>query len=567
MTSTARLASLALIALSACGGGLAADDGAGETFDHEGKFLTSDAVGRKALPVNVDLGSQVWAVSSSWGDTQTAAARAAGLAWGANSGLRWDEKFSVWVRGLPASTGQSGEKTYLLTTPYGKTLPMPVLECSEQALMLRALFASWYGLPFFVEAQDGAQRLFLGNFGFRSAAGRYKGTPNFRTAYSDYSARGSAAVANWPHDAALRTRHLTDYDTNDFLGANQGFGAWADEALLNKRMGWFLVYLLEYFGSMNLADDSNTFPLVPGALRTGDFLLERWQKNGIGHTLILKQVTALPGNQLGVELASGSMPRRQPLWEDAGRSRYYFLSEITGGQGNASDGSPYAKLGGGLRRFRVAQNVGGYWVNDVPAWTNNDALRHDDYTAIAARPGQFASLLGDVSPAQKLALITSEIDSARAALRQHPASCTSRTRREAFFVELTSFLENNRGYDRSKVEREYRATEDYYYPELAYGTSPTCCWDSTTPQMASIVDRYNRSRESTSAACLPPVPFTRGHLAEFKAYAQQIGEAANWLDWHEDEPCAARTAADDAALPQAAVDYCSIKSTLDASGR
>src|SRR5204863_2127227 len=183
------------------------------------------------------------------------------------------------------------------------------------------------------------QRIFLGHFGFRTAAGRYKGTPNFRLAYSDYSARGRVALANWPHDTRLHARHLSDSDGNDFIAQDAGFGAWADEALLNKRVGWFLLYLLDYFGSMNLADDANTFPLVPGAIRTGDFLLERWQKNGIGHTLIVKSVTPVDGGKLGVELGSGSMPRRQPLWEDSASSRCYFLSEITGGAGNAHDGT------------------------------------------------------------------------------------------------------------------------------------------------------------------------------------------------------------------------------------
>jgi hypothetical protein len=327
------------------------------------------------------------------------------------------------------------------------------------------------------------------------------------------------------------------------------------------------LYLLDYFGSMNLADDSNTFPLVPAAIRTGDFLLERWQKNGIGHTLIVKSVTPVDGGKLGAELGSGSMPRRQPLWEDPAASRYYFLSDITGGPGNAYDGSAYAKLGGGLRRFRVAQNIGGYWINDVPTWTGNDGIRHDDYAAISARPAQFGQLLADVSPAQKLALIKSQVDQARAALRQHPASCTSRTKREAFFAELTRFMRDNYGWDKARVDREYRATDDYYYPELTYGASPTCCWNGTTPQMASLVDRYNRARASSSSACLAPVPFTKAHYAEFKAYAQRVGEAASWLEWHEDEPCPARGTADDSALPQAAVDYCSIKSVLDAGGR
>src|SRR2546427_8777098 len=92
MAHAVRIALVALL-LAACGGSIADD----EAFDHEGKFLTSDAIGRKALPVNLDTSSQVWEVTTIWGDTTSAAARAPGMAWGANSGLRWDKKFARWV--------------------------------------------------------------------------------------------------------------------------------------------------------------------------------------------------------------------------------------------------------------------------------------------------------------------------------------------------------------------------------------------------------------------------------------------------------------------------------------
>src|SRR4051812_1970357 len=118
MSSKPTLLLLACALASACGGAPEAD----ETFDQSGKFLVSDAVGRKALPATLDRSTEVWAVTTIWGDTTSAAAKAAGMAWGANSGLRWDEKFSRWVDSLPATTGEWGTKTYLLTTPYGKTL-------------------------------------------------------------------------------------------------------------------------------------------------------------------------------------------------------------------------------------------------------------------------------------------------------------------------------------------------------------------------------------------------------------------------------------------------------------
>ena len=53
------------------------------------------------------------------------------------------------------------------------------------------------------------------------------------------------------------------------------------------------------------------------------------------------------------------------------------------------DGTPYAKLGGGLKRFRVTKNVGGYWTNtwmtaDEAHWINST-----DLPRIAARPQRY----------------------------------------------------------------------------------------------------------------------------------------------------------------------------------
>jgi hypothetical protein len=537
-------------------------------MDPAEKLLTSEAIGQKAVPIEVDqYTSQVWAVTSSWGETGTTAARAAGLAWPANSGLRWDEKFSRWVASLPSAVAEDGSRTFSLTTPYGKTLRMPALECSEQALLLRAVFASWYGLPFFVEASDGTQRIFLGHFGFRTTTGRYRGMPEFKTQYADYSARGASALTNWPHDAALRTRHLTDSDGNPWLAANAGFGLWADEALLNKRVGWMLLYLLDWYGSMHLASAANAFHAAPATLRAGDVLVQRWQKNGVGHVLIAKQVTPVAGGLLSVENTSGSMPRRAPRWDDAAWSRSYYLASISGGTGTSEDGWPYAKLGGGLRRFRVAQIVGGYWVNDVPSWEVQQALDDNDTAGIAARPAQFAKLLADVPPEQKIASLAAQIAQARQFLVARPASCPTRTQREALFTELYQVAAAQQGLTRAQVDAKYRTTIDYALPELKYTSSPTCCWDTTTPAMYSLIDRLNRARQAQAAACLPPLTFTKANYPRFKAYAQQVGEAANWRDWSQDEPCAQKAAADDVLAPQQATDYCTVQPALAADGR
>jgi hypothetical protein len=132
------------------------------------------------------------------------------------------------------------------------------------------------------------------------------------------------------------------------------FGAYLDEIHLNKRAGHFTALMLVWFGSVNLADPANTFHVKAASIRTGDILLERWQRAGIGHTLNVKSVVSRPNSKLAVELASGSMPRRQAVWESSITSRRYFITEYMGGPGQNDDGIPYAKLGGGLRRWRSA---------------------------------------------------------------------------------------------------------------------------------------------------------------------------------------------------------------------
>lgn len=72
------------------------------------------------------------------------------------------------------------------------------------------------------------------------------------------------------------------------IAADAHFGADLDEVHLNKRAGYFTVLALDYLGSMNLADSANTYNIVPDTLRAGDVLVERWQRSGIGHTLVVQ---------------------------------------------------------------------------------------------------------------------------------------------------------------------------------------------------------------------------------------------------------------------------------------
>lgn len=225
--SLALLSAWPLIVLGGCEDAVTPGEGGGESPAFEldlgpedpeaGKPLVAPALpaeakedsvtGRKGPPTAWDTGgAQVWAIRNQWADTQTAEARLEGLAWGANSGLSWDAKFAAWVASLPRGTSADGRETFTLTTPYARTTPSPALECAEVALFLRATFASWYGLPFYVEGASNGKRLYLGHFGFMVEDGtRFSGTPAFKTAYRDHSAVGAGWTrAGWPEDANLR---------------------------------------------------------------------------------------------------------------------------------------------------------------------------------------------------------------------------------------------------------------------------------------------------------------------------------------------------------------------------
>ena len=527
-----------------------------------------DSEYRRGLPVATDTTrTQVWTARNAWEDTTTAAAKAAGLAWPANSGLTWDEKYSAWLRSLawiPAADGWS--ETVRLTTPWGKTLDSPSLECAEMSLFLRITFAAWYELPLFLESIDGTgARVFFGHNGVRTAQGRYASSPEFAIRYKDYTRTLTPAQwqASWPHDATLRRKALAGGTDEQPAVGGAPFGTYLDELHLNKRAAYFTVMALDYLGSMNLADSANTYNVVPEAVRPGDTLIERWQRNGIGHTLVVKDVVQLGQGNLDVTTISGSMPRRQGKRESGVASKSYFTSAYTGGPGTNGAGDEYARLGGGLKRWRVTKNVGGTWTN---TWMRGDEahwINSTDYPRIAARPARFEQLLGQVSPAQQQAELLAQIEDARRHLRTYPASCAARERREGAFAELYDLGATSLGLSRAELDRRYRVRDDYVLAELDYTRSKTCCWNSTTPAMYAVVaaeaDAEARAADA-AGTCAAPTVFmhqTDGY-ARWAARAQAMGQGAAWRAWSEDESCPQRNVARDTIAESEATPYCAL---------
>lgn len=531
-------------------------------------------VGRKGPSVAVDRNNTaVWEVRNQWADKTTAEAKLAGLAWPANSGLSWDEKFGAWVQSLERDASTYGSSTFKMMTPYGKTLPGPSLECAETAMFLRATFASWYGLPFYMEGTHQGKRIFMGHFGFIYEDGtKFGTTPNYKTAYRDESNKSATwQRTGWPKDNTLRARALggsqDDYQPALFEGARAG--AYFDELFLNKRTGYFMIVLLSYFGSVNLADPSNTFNLDPTAIRAGDPLVQRWQKNGIGHVYVTKKVEKINDEQVSAEIVSGSMPRRQPVWESSASSQSAFLADYAGGPGTNSDGQVYASLGGGLKRWRTPVNQSGRWSNIVPEADKGAFIDASNHTAIAARIETFRRILGTLSPEEQRDTLLGQIEAARQHLARYPASCSARTRREAAFTKLYTLMEDEFGLDHEAVDTHYRKLDDYVLAELTYNQSKTCCWNSSTSAMYEIaMDKAMvATHDEATGTCSPPPVFRNDNGYEvFRQHAELIGRGAEWKAWTADETCPQANVVTDTLAPSTATAYCTIAEALDSEG-
>ncbi|MFU8803166.1 MAG: proprotein convertase P-domain-containing protein [Bradymonadaceae bacterium] len=527
--------------------------------------------GRSGLPVSVDSSDlAVWEVKNAWSDRDTAAARKEGMAWSANSGLSWEEKFERWVDSMPKVAREAHGETFMLTTPYGVELPAPALECAEVAMFLRVAFASWYNLPFFMEGLDGRERLYFGHFGIRTAAGRFGSMPRFKTQYRDYSNLADDVIAGraaWPTDTNLAGRKIPGSfdDAQPMLGPNKHTGAYFDKIFLNKRVGYFLLIHLTYMGSINLADPVNTFHITPEALRAGDTLLHRWQRTGIGHALVVMRAqklgvhTEINGRrveQLESEVASGSMPRRQPLWESPGASKRNFT--------NSSAGSPSTvDFNGGVKRWRTAVKIGGNWTNVVLEEFADAFVSSLAKERVGQRPAEYETILTELSDAQKIGALLEAVEARRAHLGNYPASCAARIAREAAFDELYE-LGEELGMSKLRIDSQYRELEDYVFAELEYGSSKTCCWNSSTAAMHDLVMDFNQGwiHDDQTGQCRAPVVFkARNDGADgfevFREYAVAQGKGDQWVTWRADENCPQSGVVEDTEATHRWSDFCS----------
>ena len=560
------LACAVALVFPACVASDPADDLDGTTeLDPGGPLGKEDSAGVAGLPVAGDYAAtQAWVVTNQWEDTDTADARKAGMAWTASSGLTWDQKFSAWVGSFQQVDSLSWFKTVAISTPFGKSVPGPKIDCADLAILLRFSFAAWYHLPIYLVGYDGATRVYFGHFGVRTATGQWSMSSKFAS-YADYSSETPAQYgAKWPSDVPLRSRGISAGDDLPFLGAGAREGAFLDEIHLNKRAARLIMFTQAFLGSHNMVDSLNTYNLVPEAVRTGDVLMFARSRTVDGHTTIVTRVDHVDQGRMTAESIYGNDPPAQPAWQSPADTRSLFTDNEAGGPDvNTPYGgtTTYAKLNGGLKRFRVAKVQNGKWIN---TWMNADEaswINDTDYAKIGARVAQFAALLGDPDPMLQRDQLLGVIAEKRTYLQDHPSSCAARTGREDAFGQLYTLMADSFGMDRAAVDAQYRTTiDDYIFAPLDYSKSRTCCWNHTNHAMYDIIAAYEAAQEA-AGGCVDPTIFklTANSYDPFTSYAATTPNASAWVSWSADESCEAQNATDDVVLPPAGLTpWCSL---------
>jgi hypothetical protein len=175
-------------------------------------------------------------------------------------------------------------------------------------------------------------------------------------------------------------------------------------------------------------------------------------------------------------------------------------------------------------------------------WCGRPIARRGSAT-IAARPARFRELLAELTPEEQRDGAIARIESARAHLREHPASCSARERREDAFADLYEVMFRDFGETRRAVDARWRTLEDHVLAELEYTTSRTCCWNRSTAAMHEIVLAHAEHEREEAAArreCAAPTPFRaepEDRLAggdgydRWRAYAHLIDRGDEWREW------------------------------------
>lgn len=491
--------------------------------------------------------AQAWSVVNDWDKVTTEA----GVAWPRNSGLTWAQKYAKWIRGMKKIPREAGGFTFELIDPFGKTMPSPVVDCADTSYMLRVLFSAWYKLPYMFRAGS----LSIGHWGVRNVktgatVGYVSGTLANRT------------VGGTDHQIASIGGKLGNY-----LAKLIAMTKHYDGKPMSLNVGHLIIYMLSSAGSGNFAGEQNVYNIKATAIREGDMAIERWQRDGIGHTAVVKLVDPAPAGKLQVELIEGWLPPRQAVWGGPVDAHAHLSDHLFGGDECAEGTGPgcvtYAHFGGGVKRWRVPKYIGGVWTLKVAAADAAVYIPGTNYAALGKRTHEFEALLALPGPEELKAALLRRIGEKRRSLMEKPSGCGARTAREEGFNELYDLMRREWGWSQAQVDAKYRKTIDYVWRTLEYTKSGTCCWNSSTAAMgASVAKQAMDAARAGAAACKAPAVFMKANN-RYDPYQAGAG-ATPWAAYKNDENCAQGSQpSDQLAGDWKATDFCTAKPWLN----
>ena len=197
-----------------------------------------DSAGVPALSATADYSdSQAWVVTNQWEDKTTPAARAAGMAWPADSGLTWNEKYAAWIELVPVDRRRRrllddvqahdavGQDRAGARARVRRDVADSCASRSPRGTACRS--SSWRST-----AASASTSVTSACAPRRARAG----TPDFALAVQGLHEETRRNGATWPKDRELRARHPRRRGRQAELGAGAVFGTYLDEIHLNKRV-------------------------------------------------------------------------------------------------------------------------------------------------------------------------------------------------------------------------------------------------------------------------------------------------------------------------------------------
>jgi hypothetical protein len=568
------------------------------------------------------LNGSAWQVKNQWTDRSTESAMKAGLAWMANSGLSWEEKYREWLRRLPInidqviqnSTQRDPLESFELVNPQGKRVKIPALYPSQLILLLRASFASFYHLPFVLIAQRNQSLtdqqanateeevlkhslVYFGHFGLKGLYGNIEDSANF-SAFFDHSAEYEKTEI-WKQDLMLRQQAFALGDdvfsmlATDFNRLQEDenikkipngqvvkIGEFLDDFFCNKRTAHWMLYLLRYFSIEHIQDDYHSVQIDGQNLTQGDILLIKSDRL---YGYWIKQADRFQ-EQLDLRLAVSSRQGEAILSSNDSKHlvnidlNYLGLQQTIESQNdyNPFNFNPYwlptFLYAGGFKRMTFPTVHQGYWLNSIQDEEMDFSLSSQNIVQLKERTNQLNQLTQEnnqVVQSTPLEQLLNQIRDIRQKIRKEPSRCELRTQREVLFESLYELLFDY-GYSRERVDEEFRLFEDFVF-QMLENNSKTCCWhyealaDQTETWGDSILkiakSMMDHGEEISYCYDVPKFMTEDGHYAIWEAKAEELN--LFWPDWDSSAACVYANHID-TIKEQGTLEWCLLEDALPA---